>query len=145
MQLLLYMHQQMHTCGVTQLALNERTNCIGVMFKITERVSHYFWCTIFSIQTRGKLTLDNTNLVHLWFLAFARAKNAVETLWSPVSWDCGEVNAPTSVPDMTLNHLMLRLLSWSFGERCVRFHCHYSQILGVLGFHIWNKQNCLTI
>ena len=37
-------------------------------------------------------------------------------------------SAPTSVLDMTLNHLIVRLQSWSFGECRVTFHCYYSQV-----------------
>ena len=33
-----------------------------------------------------------------------------------------------SVLDMTLNYLMVRLQSWSFGECAVPLQCHYSQV-----------------
>ena len=35
---------------------------------------------------------------------------------------------PISVLDMALNHLMLRIQSWSFGECGALLHCHYSQV-----------------
>ena len=36
--------------------------------------------------------------------------------------------ATMSVLDMTLNHLIVKLQSWSFGECGVPLHCHYSQV-----------------
>ena len=41
------------------------------------------------------------------------------------------LSPPTSVLDMTLNHLMLRLLFWNFKECGVPLHCHYSQLVPV--------------
>ena len=36
--------------------------------------------------------------------------------------------SPTSVLDMKLNHLIVRLQSWKFEECAVSFHCHYSKV-----------------
>ena len=35
---------------------------------------------------------------------------------------------PTSILEMTLNRLMMRIQFWSFVECHVLFHCHYSQV-----------------
>ena len=49
---------------------------------------------------------------------------------------------PTSVLDMTLNHLVLRLQPWSFREYGVPIHCHCSQVLSnmewlhLIGFYL---------
>ena len=50
---------------------------------------------------------------------------------------------PVSVRVKTLNHLMIRLQSWNFGETGEHFHCNYFQIhplaglLYLLGFNLW--------
>ena len=56
----------------------------------------------------------------------------------PVVWDCRihrlhlcrRIRPPptTSVLDMILNNLIVRLQSWSFREYGVPFYCHYSQV-----------------
>ena len=56
---------------------------------------------------------------------------------SPVGWGCrihrlhlcrGVRLPPTSVLDMTLNYLIMKLQSWNFGKCGVPVCCHYSQV-----------------
>ena len=57
----------------------------------------------------------------------------------------GITPSATFIMDMTVNHMMVRLQSWSFWESYVTVHCHYFQGNSdpdwyyLLEFHLWFK------
>ena len=68
---------------------------------------------------------------------FCYKKPALRTHLCPVGWDCWIHRLHLSrrvkknsneYPRYGINHLMVRLLSWSFEELEVPFHCHYSKV-----------------
>ena len=98
------------------------------------------------LQFRGNLLLALTIMyIYSWWLSIISSLFFIPKCclhkrlqFSPVGWGClihplhlcREVRPlpPTSVLDMTLSILIVRLQPWRFGEYEVLLHCHCSQV-----------------
>ena len=96
--------------------------------------------------------LDVLLFLFNFFFYPAQLAGAAEQNTPTVSLQRGKTTPPsTSVLDMTLNQLMVRLQSWSSGAYRVLLHCLYFQVHSdlewqyLLGSHLWVKQNSLII
>ena len=63
---------------------------------------------------------------------FKKKSSIVQSAWAVEYTDCTSAKeydpSSTSVPDMTLNNLMVSLQPWRFRECKVPLHCHCSHV-----------------
>ena len=76
-------------------------------------------------ETRKRLSIMNS--IHTGCPVIL-PHNWLGLLTSIASLERSKTPFPTSVLDMILSHLMVRLQPWSFGEYGITLDCHYSQV-----------------
>ena len=115
---------------IIELLYRSNLTCILTLFA---KLQHYWSLTIrlFSVISRTLFeeSYPSTEMQSLYSAAPAN--------WVNGCWGCrieqlylcrGGGPLPMTVLDMALNNLMLKLHSWSFRERGVPLHYHYSQV-----------------
>ena len=116
------------------MKLGELAMSPGMYFRhfLSPLMPYVLWIDFYiAVGTKQKLTIQ--------------LKNLYSNIKSP--WLQEMLNMPTetlksgkTLPTLTLNHLMVRRQSWSFGKCGVLFHCNYSKVHSdLLGSHLWVK------